>query len=183
LKASNASQGFDLVPVVNVPTPPMGLFSQRHRSLATVPNGATVTLPADPVNASRALNILADIGWIQLRPGVDPVKVSERDVIANPKRLKLVGLDAAQAPRSLADADLAAVQGNFIVASGLRLEDALKLEEMTQPYINVVAVKRSNADADFAKAIAAAYRSDEFQQLFKANPAWAGYRLPDYFSN
>lgn len=183
LNASNASQGFDLVPVVHVPTPPMGLFSQRHRSLATVPDGATVTLPADPVNASRALNILAAIGWVQLKPGVDPVKVSERDVIANPKRLKLVGLDAAQAPRSLADADLAAVQGNFVVASGLKLVDALKLEDMTLPYVNVVAVKRSNAQAAFAKDIAAAYQSPEFQQIFKANPAWAGYRLPEYFSN
>jgi D-methionine transport system substrate-binding protein len=183
LNASNAAQGFDLVPVIQVPTPPMGLFSQRHKSLDTVPDGATVTLPADPVNASRALNILAALGWVQLKPGVDPIKVSERDVIANPKRLKLVGLDAAQAPRSLADADLAAVQGNFVVASGLKLTDALKLEDMTPPYVNVVAVKRGNENAAFAKDIAAAYRSAEFQQVFKANPVWAGYRLPAYFTN
>jgi D-methionine transport system substrate-binding protein len=28
----------------------------------------------------------------------------------------------------------------------------------------------------------AAYQSPEFQKFFKANPVWAGYRLPDYFS-
>lgn len=181
LESTNKSQGFDLVPIVNVPTPPMGLYSARHKSLAAVPNGATVTLPADPVNAARALNILAGLGWVQLRPGVNPSSVSERDVLANPKQLKLVPLDAAQAPRSLADADLAAVQGNFAIASGLKLTEALKLEDMTQPYVNVVAVKRSQQNAKFAKDIVAAYQSAEFQQFFRANPQWAGYRLPDYF--
>lgn len=182
LDATNRQQGFDLVPVVHVPTPPMGLYSRRHRSLDTVPEGATVTLPADPVNAARALNILAAIGWVGLKPGVSPLSVSERDIASNPKRLKLVPLDAAQAPRSLADADLAAVQGNFAVASGLKLTEALKLEDMTLPYVNVVAVKRGNEGAKFAKDIAAAYQSPEFQKFFRANPAWAGYRLPDYFN-
>lgn len=181
LEATNQRQGFDLVPVVHVPTPPMGLYSQKHKTLASVPDGATVTLPADPVNAARALNILAAIGWVQVKPGVDPISVSERDIVANPKKLKLVPLDAAQAPRSLADADIAAVQGNFAVASGLKLTEALKLEDMTLPYVNVVAVKRGNASAKFAQDIVAAYRSPEFQKVFQANPAWAGYRLPDYF--
>lgn len=183
LQASNQRQGFDLVPVLQVPTPPMGLYSQRHKSLASVPDGATVTLPADPVNAARALNILAAVGWVQVKPGVDPISVSERDIVSNPKKLKLVALDAAQAPRSLADADVAAVQGNFAVASGLKLTEALKLEDMTPPYVNVVAVKRSNAEAKFAKDIAAAYRAPAFQQVFLANPAWAGYRLPAYFKH
>jgi D-methionine transport system substrate-binding protein len=158
------------------------LYSQRHKSLDAVPDGATVTLPADPVNAARALNILAAVGWVTLKQGVSPLAVSERDVVNNPKRLKLVPLDAAQAPRSLADSDIAAVQGNFAVASGLKLTEALKLEDMTLPYVNVVAVKRSNENAKFAKDIAAAYQSAEFQRFFKANPTWAGYRLPDYFA-
>lgn len=182
LNATNKQQGFDLVPVIQVPTPPMGLYSQRHKTLDTVPDGATVTLPADPVNAARALNILAAIGWIELKPDVNPITVSERDIASNRKKLRLVPLDAAQAPRSLADADLAAVQGNFAVASGLKLTDALKQENMTLPYVNVVAVKRGNENAPFAKDIAQAYQSAEFQQTFKANPAWAGYRLPDYFA-
>lgn len=181
LNATNKQQGFDLVPIVHVPTPPMGLYSQRHKSLDTVPDGATVTLPADPVNAARALNILAAVGWIELKPGVSPLSVSERDIVSNKKRLKIVPIDAAQAPRSLADADIAAVQGNFAVASGLKLTDALKQEDMTLPYVNVVAVKRGNENAQFAKDIVLAYQSAEFQQVFKANPVWAGYKLPDYF--
>jgi len=181
LEANNKSQKFDLVPIVHVPTPPMGLYSKRHKSLAEVPDGATVTVPSDPVNTARALRILAAAGWITIRPGVDPISLSERDLSANPKKLKIVPLDAAQAPRSLDDADLSAIQGNFAIAYGLKLSEALKLEDMTLPYVNVVAVKRSNQNAKFAQDIVAAYKSPVFQTLFNANPVWQGYRLPDYF--
>jgi len=182
LEANNRSQKFDLVPIVHVPTPPMGLYSKRWKSLAEVPDGATVTVPSDPVNTARALRILAAAGWVAIKPGVDALTISERDLSANVKRLKIVPLDAAQAPRSLDDADLSAIQGNFAIAYGLKLTEALKLEDMTLPYVNVVAVKRSNKDAKFAQDIVAAYRSPEFQKFFEAVPAWKGYRLPDYFS-
>ncbi|MBQ1761612.1 MAG: methionine-binding protein [Aquincola sp.] len=181
LEASNQRQKFDLVPIVHVPTPPMGLYSKRWKSLTEVPQGATVTVPSDPVNTARALRILEAAGWVSLKPGVDAASVSERDITRNPRQLKIVPLDAAQAPRSLDDADLAAIQGNFAVAYGLRLTEALKLEDMTLPYVNVVAVKRSNQNAKFARDLVAAYQSPQFQQAFESNPAWKGYRLPDYF--
>lgn len=182
LEATRERQGFALEPIVQVPTPPMGLYSKRHRRLEDVPDGATITIPSDPVNATRALNLLASLGWLTLKPGVDPITVSERDVVSNPRKLKLVPLETAQAPRSLEDADLAAIQGNFAVSSGLALTDALKLENMTPPYVNVVVVKRGNQDKAFARDIVAAYHSPAFQKAFDANPAWKGYRLPDYFA-
>ena len=182
LEANNRSQKFDLVPIVHVPTPPMGLYSTRWKSLADVRDGATVTIPSDPVNAARALRILAAAGWVTIKPGADPVTLSERDLASNPRHLKLIPLDGAQVPRSLSDADFGAVQGNFAVANGMKLTDALKLEDMTLPYVNVVAVKRSNQDAKFARDIVAAYKSPEFQKIFDANPAWKGYRLPEYFA-
>ncbi|HEX2012449.1 MAG TPA: MetQ/NlpA family ABC transporter substrate-binding protein [Roseateles sp.] len=182
LEASNERNQFDLVPLVHVPTPPMGLYSKRHKRLADVPDGATVTLPADPVNAARALRILEAAGWVTIRPGVDPVKLSERDLSSNPKKLRLVPLDAAQAPRSLEDADLAAIQGNFAIAYGLRLTEALKLEAMALPYVNVVAVKRDKQNSKFAQDLVTAYKSPEFQKVFEAEPTWRGYRLPDYFA-
>jgi hypothetical protein len=54
---------------------------------------------------------------------------------------------AAQAPRALDDVDFAAISGNFAIYSGLKLANAFALEKMTTPYINVVAVKRGNADS------------------------------------
>nr|WP_051453898.1 MetQ/NlpA family ABC transporter substrate-binding protein [Paraburkholderia caribensis] len=45
-------------------------------------------------------------------------------------------LESAQSPRALEDVDSAAIQGNFAIASGHRLADALALEQMTSRDMN-----------------------------------------------
>ncbi len=45
LKSCNERNGTDLVGVVQVPTPPMGLYSKKHRTLAEVKPGARVAVP------------------------------------------------------------------------------------------------------------------------------------------
>ncbi|PTB19028.1 methionine-binding protein [Trinickia symbiotica] len=181
LKSYNDRNGTDLVPVVQVPTPPMGLYSTKHRSLAEVKRGATIAVPNDPVNMERALKILQNIGWIRIRPNPNPVDVTEHDVIANPAGIRIVPLESAQAPRALEDVDYAAIQGNFAIASGHRLVDALALEQMTSPYVNQVVVKAANRNSRATADIVAAYQSDEFRHAILDNHAFDGFRLPDYF--
>ncbi|PMS36851.1 methionine-binding protein [Trinickia symbiotica] len=181
LKSYNDRNGTDLVPVVQVPTPPMGLYSTKHRSLAEVKRGATIAVPNDPVNMERALKILQNIGWIRIRPNPNPVDVTEHDVIANPGGIRIVPLESAQAPRALEDVDYAAIQGNFAIASGHRLVDALALEQMTSPYVNQVVVKATNRNSRATADIVAAYQSDEFRHAILDNHAFDGFRLPDYF--
>jgi D-methionine transport system substrate-binding protein len=62
LKSYNDRNGTDLVAVVQVPTPPMGLYSKKHHALTEVKAGTTVAVPNDPVNLERALKILQRIG-------------------------------------------------------------------------------------------------------------------------
>jgi D-methionine transport system substrate-binding protein len=181
LKSYNDRNGTDLIGVVQVPTPPMGLFSTRHRALAEVKKGATVAVPNDPVNLERALKILQRIGWIRIRANPNPVDVTERDVVDNPAGIKLVLLESAQAPRALEDVDFAAIQGNFAVSSGHPLSTALALEEMTSPYVNQVVVKAANKQSKATADIVEAYRSDAFRQAIVGNRAYDGFRLPDYF--
>ena len=66
-----------------------------------------------------------ELGWIKLREGYDPLQVSEKDVAVNVKKIKLIPLEAAQLPRSLEDTDYSFVNGNFALASGLKLTEAL----------------------------------------------------------
>ncbi|WP_434064432.1 MetQ/NlpA family ABC transporter substrate-binding protein [Paraburkholderia largidicola] len=181
LKSYNDRNGTDLVPVVQVPTPPMGLYSTKHRSLTEVKRGTTVAVPNDPVNLERALKILQNIGWIRIRANPNPVDVTERDVIANPAGIRIVPLESAQAPRALEDVDYAAIQGNFAIASGHRLADALALEQMTSPYVNQVVVKAANRNSRATADIVAAYQSDEFRHAILGNRVYDGFRLPDYF--
>jgi D-methionine transport system substrate-binding protein len=182
LKSYNDRNGTDLVGVVQVPTPPMGLYSTRHHSLAEVKPGARVAVPNDPVNLERALKILQRIGWIKIKPNPNPVDVTEQDVIANPAGIKIVPLDSAQAPRALDDVDYAAIQGNFAIFSGHKLTDALALEQMTPPYINQVVVRAGNRDARATKDIVQAYQSTDFQHAIRGNRFYDGFRLPEYFA-
>ncbi|WOD17319.1 MetQ/NlpA family ABC transporter substrate-binding protein [Paraburkholderia kirstenboschensis] len=182
LKSYNDRNRTDLVPVVQVPTPPMGLYSTKHRTLADVKHGTTVAVPNDPVNLERALKILQNIGWIRIRPNPNPVDLTEHDVIANPAGIRIVPLESAQAPRALEDVDYAAIQGNFAIASGHKLSDALALEQMTSPYVNQVVVKAANRNSRAITDIVTAYQSQEFRNAILGNRFYDGFRMPDYFN-
>jgi hypothetical protein len=98
------------------------------RALAAVENRSVlqVAVPNDPVNLQRALRILRDLGLIEIRNS-EPVDVTELDIIKNPGGIKIVPLEAAQAPRAIEDVDFAVIQGNFAIYSGLKLTNAFAL--------------------------------------------------------
>lgn len=164
--------------LVTIPTAPIAIYSRKHRSLDEARAGSTVALPNDPTNEARALVMLEQMGWIQLRPNTDPVKASERDVARNLRGVKLLPLEAAQLPRALQDADYAFVNGNYALASGLKLTEALRTEKISRNYVNLVAVRSADLDKPFARDLAAAYRSRDFLAWTEQHNA--GYAKTDY---
>ncbi|MFE4710822.1 MULTISPECIES: MetQ/NlpA family ABC transporter substrate-binding protein [unclassified Paenibacillus] len=181
LQSINVREKIDLIGAVQVPTPPMGLYSKKHKSLDEVSDGDQVNLPNEPVNMLRALNVLKDIGWITLKDNIDPLQTSLSDITSNPHNLKFIATEPAQGPRALEDVDYAAIQGNFAVSNNIKLTTALQLENMTDPFTNIVAIDSKNKDAQFVKDIVEGYHSDEFQKYIKSNPVYEGYKLPSYF--
>lgn len=164
--------------LVKVPTAPIAIYSKKHKTLNDVKEGTTVALPNDPTNQARALVLLDKLGWIKLRDKYDPVRASEKDIAANIKKIKLIPLEAAQLPRSLQDTDYSFVNGNYALASGLKLKDALTTEKISPNYANLVAVRTADKDKQFARDIAAAYRSREFLEVTKKH--FADYAKTDY---
>jgi D-methionine transport system substrate-binding protein len=163
--------------LLKVPTAPIALYSHKHRNL-DVKEGALVALPNDPTNAARALVVLQDLGWVKLREGIDPIRVSEKDVAVNVKKIRLVPIEAAQLPRSLDDTDYSFVNGNFALASGLKLTEALALEKTGPTYQNLVAIRTEDKDKPWVKDLADAYRSREF--LAVTDTKFAGFVKTDY---
>lgn len=155
----------DLAAVAPVPTVPMAVYSRKHKSLDEVRAGHTVAVPNDPTNQARALAVLGRVGWITLKPGADPLRISERDVGKNTKGVKIVPLEAAQLPRALDDADYVFVNGNYAIASGLKLKDAVKIEDDIETYMIYVTVRSADKDLPFVRDLVAAYRSPEFDRL------------------
>nr|WP_315250157.1 MetQ/NlpA family ABC transporter substrate-binding protein [uncultured Duganella sp.] len=178
LSKFSADHKLALSELIKIPTAPIAIYSKKHKTLNDVKEGTTVALPNDPTNQARALVLLNQLGWVKLKEKTDPLKASERDIAANIKKIKLLPLEAAQLPRSLQDADYAFINGNYAQASGLKLKDALIAEKISPAYANLVAVRTADKDKQFAKDIAAAYRSREFLDI--TNKHFSDYSKTDY---
>lgn len=173
----NDQRGFDNFALVQVPGPPMGLYAGRADTL-DVAEGASIALPNEPSNLYRALLLLEKTGWITVKDGTDPGTASLNDVESNPHDLDLRLMENTQAVRALEDLDYAVVQGNFAVSSGLKLTDALELEDLQDDYSVVVSVKSGNESTPWAQAITDAYHSQEFADFIASHDEYAGYHLP-----
>ena len=108
LENAKAAAGFDLAPYAKGIINNVGLYSKKYKSLDALPEGATVAIANDPINSGRGLQLLAKAGLITLKPGVG-YKATEEDIIANPKNIKILQVEAVQLVRAYDDADL--VQG------------------------------------------------------------------------
>ncbi|WP_321363005.1 MetQ/NlpA family ABC transporter substrate-binding protein [uncultured Celeribacter sp.] len=160
-------RGFELVVVGNTITTPMGIYSDKIEDLATLEDGAKVAIPNDPTNGGRALLLLQDLGLVTLAEGTGLVP-SPLDVQDNPKGLKFLELDAAQLPRTLSDADIAVINTNYAIASGLSpKDDAIAMEKAESPYVNVIVVRKGDEDLPWVKTLVEAYHSDEVKAFIE----------------
>lgn len=154
-------RGFDLVPVANTITTPMGVYSAKFHALEDFPEGGSMGIPNDPTNGGRALLVAQQLGLIKLAEGTGLVP-TVLDVVENPKDIHFRELDAAQLPRSLADLDAALINTNYAIASGLNpKKDALATESSDNPYVNIIVVRKGDEDAPWVKTLIDAYHSPE----------------------
>ncbi|MBB1633256.1 MetQ/NlpA family ABC transporter substrate-binding protein [Cupriavidus sp. UME77] len=163
-------RGYKMVSVGYTYISPLGIYSQKLKSPKDLPQGAKVAVPNDPSNENRALLLLAAQGVIKLKSGVgtNGVNATPLDVSDNPKKLKLVELDAAQLARSLPDVAAAVINTNYALAAGLQpTRNAIALEDIHSPYANIIAVRTQDKDKPWVKKLVAAYQSEEVRQFMK----------------
>lgn len=171
----------DLEALIIVPTAPMGFFSEKFESVEDIEDGATIAIPNDPSNAARTLLTLQAQGLIEIDPNIEELKASEKDVVVNNKNLKFQPLEAAALPRAIESTDIAAVPGNFALAAGLDLLDAVFLEDMPDQFRNVVAVTAENKDSQLAKDLKEIVESEQFEKTI--DEQFQGFGKPDWMKN
>lgn len=170
----------DLSVLISIPTAPLGIYSKNFETLEDITDGATITIPNDPVNAARTLLVLQGLGLIEIDESIDPIKASEKDVVVNHKNLEFQPIDAAMLPRSIDTTDLAAVPGNFAIAAKMSLLDALALEKMSPDFQNVIAIRTEDKDAQFVKDILEVVESAEFEEI--TDKEFEGFGKPDWMN-
>lgn len=168
LEDFNAEHGTTIVATVSVHIEPLGIYSRDLTSLDAVPDNAVVTLPNDATNTGRALHLLEQAGLITLTEGVG-YNATENDIVDNPKNLQISPQEAAMLPRTLEDADLAVINGNYALTSDLvPAEDALLLEEaQDNPYANVLAVPEGQENSEGIKKLEALLTSPEVKAFIE----------------
>lgn len=165
LEEFNKEKKTDLSYTVKVHLEPMGVYSKTIKDLKELKTGATIAVPNDPTNESRALRLLEKEGIIKLKEGE---LVSKLDITENPKNIKVEELDAAQLPRTLGDAEVAVINTNYAVSANLNpLKDALAIESKDSPYANVIVVKTENKNAEYIKALNEAINSEEIKKYIE----------------
>lgn len=186
LKKFSADKGLKLSPLINVPTAGLGLYSKEIKSLDELKQGDVVTLSNDPTNLARGIRFLASLGLVTLKGDIDATKATERDIGGNPRGLVFKPLEAAQLPRTLDSSAASLVNGNFAIASGLKLSDAIALETLDEEIKNVVAVRTDDLNKPFVADIKTTIESPEFaaviqepQYIFRdfQKPLWLQKKL------
>ena len=146
---------------------PMAGYSKKWKSIAELPEGAQISIPADPTNGGRALKLLETTGIIKL-PANSTFKVTELDIVENPKKVKIIPMETAQLPRSLADVDFSVITSHFALAAGLvPKRDAILVEGELSQYYCLIAVKPENADKPWVKTLVEAYKSPEVKAFIE----------------
>jgi D-methionine transport system substrate-binding protein len=174
--------GLKLSPVIKIPTAGLGLYSQKLKSLDELKSGDEVTLAQDPTNLARSLRFLQKAGLIKLKGDVDPTKATEHDIAENPKNLRFTPTEAAQLPRTLGGVAVSVVPGNYAIAAGLKLSDALVLETLDESIKNLVAARTEDLDKPFIAAIKDVVQSKGFHKVV-ADPknGFSSFQLPEWY--
>ena len=149
----------DLTYIAKVHIEPIGVYSNKIKSLDQLPEKALVAIPNDPTNGGRALLLLQRAKLIELRSGVG-LTATELDIAKNPKGLQFKPLEAAELPRALPDVDIAVINTNYALSANLNpTKDALFTEDSQSPYVNVLAVRTKDKNKAALKKLATALTS------------------------
>jgi D-methionine transport system substrate-binding protein len=157
----NKSRGTELVSVAGVHVEPFGAYSSQHKTLADLPQGANVVIPNDATNGGRALLLLQKAGVITLKPEAG-ILATPKDIVENPKAIKVRELEAATLPRVLTQVDLALINTNYALEAKLNpTKDALAIEGSDSPYVNILVARADNKDNAALQKLAKALNSAE----------------------
>jgi D-methionine transport system substrate-binding protein len=178
LDNQKADRGYKIEAVGLTVNFPIGVYSKKHKAFADIPDGGKVSIPNDPTNGGRVLLLLQDKGVLKLKPGVG-FKPTVADIIDNPKKFKIVEVDAAQTARTLDDVGAAAVNTNYATQAGLDpVKDAILREDPKGPYTNLIAVRAADKNKPWVKLLIDSYHTPEVREFVLAK--FKGAVLPSW---
>lgn len=174
LDSFNEANGTDLVAAASIHYEPFGLYGNGVESVAETPDGATIIIPADDSNETRALLLLEQEGLITLPEGANAADgVTTLDIVDN-KGYNIITVQADTVAAQFGNSDegsLAVINGNYALAAGLNISDAIASEDASgdaaQTYANIVAVRSGDENSPKTTALVNALKTDKVKQYIE----------------
>ena len=126
LVAYNEANTAKIAPLSTTYLEPMGIYSSKVKTLAEFKNGATIAIPNDGANESRALLLLQSAGLVKLKNDFDFVKGTSKDIVENNKAFVIKPIQMATAVRVKDEVDAIVLGNTLAMEGGLNvLKDAI----------------------------------------------------------
>ena len=166
LDVQSKERGYNFAIVGNTFVYPIAAYSKKIKKSDELKDGSTIVIPNDATSEARALLLLQKQGLIKLRESTGSLP-NPSAIVSNPKKIKIVELEAPQLPRALDDQNvaIAIINSNFSAQVGLlATRDGLFMEDKDSPYVNLIVARQDNKDQDKVKKFVEAYHSPEVAQ-------------------
>ncbi|USG66628.1 MetQ/NlpA family ABC transporter substrate-binding protein [Brevibacillus ruminantium] len=172
----NTKNKSDIVPIGSTIIAPLGIYSDKFKTIEEIPDGAKIAVPNDDSNWGRSLLLLQEAGLIEVVDKFDGFGGADK-IKNNPKKLEIVPVDGATTPRVMKDVAASIINNGTAVEAGFLLKDAVFHESATaKPYINVIATSRANENREDLQKLVAIYQSKEVSDFI--TETYKGNYLP-----
>ena len=160
LNSFNESNGTHLVGVAKIHYEPFGIYANGLSDLSELPDGATIIIPGDDSNGTRALLLLQQEGLITLPEDASVDNgVTVLDIVDD-GGYKISAVNAETIAAQLKNANegtIGVINYNYALAGGFHISDALAIEDASgdaaQTYANIIAVKEGNENDPAVQAL------------------------------
>lgn len=161
LVAYNEANTAKIAPLSTTYLEPMGIYSSKVKTLAEFKNGATIAIPNDGANESRALLLLQSAGLVKLKNDFDFVKGTSKDIVENNKAFVIKPIQMATAVRVKDEVDAIVLGNTLAMEGGLNvLKDAIyyePIDQTTKMNVNVLAVAEARQNDPVLKKVGELY--------------------------
>lgn len=161
LVAFNDSNKDKIAPISTTYLEPMGIYSSKVKKVEDFAQGATIAIPNDGANESRALLLLQSAGLVKLKSGFDSVKGTPADIVENSKKIVIKPIQMATAVRAKDEVDAIILGNTLAMEGGLNvLKDSIyyePIDQSTKMNVNILAVAESRKDDPLLKKVGELY--------------------------
>jgi D-methionine transport system substrate-binding protein len=159
--AFNDSNKEKIAPLSTTYLEPMGIYSSKVKKLDEFKTGATIAIPNDGANESRALLLLQSAGLVKLKANFDNVKGTTADVAENAKNIVIKPIQMATAVRVKDEVDAIVLGNTLAMEGGLNvLKDAVyyePIDQSTKMNVNILAVAADRQNDPVLKKVGELY--------------------------